>query len=59
MTTSTIDAINASGLKTKLYKSAGKDEVYCLVGAPEIRLKGEAARTDYELQLDDKEVGHS
>lgn len=37
-------------------RSVQCDEIYCLVGGSEGRLKIEAARVRYELQLEGKEV---
>jgi hypothetical protein len=47
-----VNCLNASGLKTLLYLSVQKDEVYCLIGAQRSRLEKEAQRTEYELALD-------
>eukprot|EP00475_Leptophrys_vorax_P019655 TRINITY_DN26951_c0_g1_i1.p1 TRINITY_DN26951_c0_g1~~TRINITY_DN26951_c0_g1_i1.p1 ORF type:complete len:822 (+),score=220.07 TRINITY_DN26951_c0_g1_i1:213-2468(+) len=44
--------LNGAGLKTLLYLSVQKDEVYCLIGAPRTRLEREAQRTHFELSLD-------
>lgn len=48
--------LKAAGLKTVLYLSVQEDEVYCLVGATESRLRQFAARTSYDLCMDTKQV---
>jgi hypothetical protein len=50
-TATAIHQIHKGGLKTTLYKSVQEDEIYCLVGAPERRLRLEADRVDYDLPL--------
>jgi anoctamin-10/anoctamin-7 len=52
----TINRIRKSGLKTYLYKSVQEDEIYCLMGATERRLRREADRVDYDLPLDTDQV---
>eukprot|EP00457_Paulinella_chromatophora_P000985 gb/GEZN01000987.1/.p1 GENE.gb/GEZN01000987.1/~~gb/GEZN01000987.1/.p1 ORF type:complete len:903 (+),score=148.12 gb/GEZN01000987.1/:28-2736(+) len=47
-----IDAINKAGLRTYQYLSVQEDEVYCLIGITERRLREEADRVDYDLMLD-------
>jgi len=46
-----VEDMKEAGLKVLLYKSIQKDEVYCLVGASEERIKVEAARTRYDLLM--------
>lgn len=55
-TTKYIDAIRQAGLKTHLYLSVQEDEVYCLLGITEKRLREEADRLDYDLSLDINKV---
>eukprot|EP00479_Gromia_sphaerica_P009569 TRINITY_DN4076_c0_g1_i1.p1 TRINITY_DN4076_c0_g1~~TRINITY_DN4076_c0_g1_i1.p1 ORF type:complete len:242 (-),score=39.25 TRINITY_DN4076_c0_g1_i1:484-1209(-) len=42
--------------RTKLYRSVQEDEIYCLIGATEQRLKVEAERINFRLQLDPQEA---
>jgi len=44
--------LQAAGLKTDLWYSIQKDEIYCRLGGTEKRLQREADRFDYDLQLD-------
>lgn len=46
--------IERSGIKTDLWYSVQKDEIYCRIGVPEYRLELEADRVDYDLELDQK-----
>jgi hypothetical protein len=41
-TNDTVHRLQAAGLKTCLYKSASGEEIYCLIGASESRLRTEA-----------------
>lgn len=47
-----IKSVKQADLKYCLYKSAKGDQVFMLVAATERRLKDEADRTDYDLELD-------
>jgi anoctamin-10/anoctamin-7 len=55
-TARSINRVRKSGLKTYLYKSVQEDEIYCLIGATERRLRREADRVDYDLPLDTDQV---
>ena len=52
LTADTLNRMEKAGVKTDLYYSVQKDEIYCRLGVPEHRLEREADRTDYDLQLD-------
>ena len=56
MTNIVVLALNDAGLKTSLYYSVQKDELYCLVGASEHRLELEADRVYHDLPLDAAEL---
>jgi anoctamin-10/anoctamin-7 len=47
-----VDRIRKAKLHTKMYLSAQEDEVYCLIGADEVRLEAEADRIDMDLELE-------
>jgi len=55
-TARSINRVRKAGLKTYLYKSVQEDEIYCLIGATERRLRREADRVDYDLPLDTDQV---
>jgi hypothetical protein len=55
-TSRTVDMLTSCGLKTSVYYSVQKDEVYCLIGAPEWRLRQEADRLDHDVELDVRET---
>mmetsp|Transcript_25102 Transcript_25102/g.35389 ORF Transcript_25102/g.35389 Transcript_25102/m.35389 type:complete len:958 (-) Transcript_25102:39-2912(-) len=48
--------VKTAGLETFLYLSVQSDEVYCMVGATEHRLKREAERVEFEVELDPKKA---
>jgi len=48
----TIASLKSGGLETTFYQSVQEDEVYCLIGASEKRLRVEADRLNTDLLLD-------
>jgi len=46
-----IGALKRAGLKVKLYWSSQEDEIYCMIGASESRLRKEATRTRMDIPL--------
>lgn len=52
LTAECLNKMEKAGIKTDLYFSVQKDEIYCRLGVPEHRLEREADRVDYDLQLD-------
>lgn len=46
--------LKMAGLNTFMYFSVQRDELYCLIGINEHRLKREAERTEFEIRLDPK-----
>lgn len=54
LTADFVTRLERAGLKTDLYYSVQRDEIYCRIGASEKRLQQEADRIDYDLQLDEE-----
>jgi len=55
-TAAIVKKIRSAGLNTCLYLSSDNLHVICLIGASEERLEMEAARVDYDLELNIEEV---
>lgn len=51
-----VGRLEKAGLKFTLYKSQDEKDVFCLVTAPEQRLKEEAEKVEWDLELDPDEA---